>query len=335
MIIIKNDLCRNKLFFYDYNIIMPYNLKILRSSTTDSSLQRPIGMLIDTDEVTGISLIYVAINHGYAIYVYDLLFTPIGQIIAIIDDDLTPESPTALVRNTGCNFIIRDAISGNMGVSRYIIVTSEGSVFGYNALVNLDKAIFILNQPNAEFTGIAINDKDGFIYVTDFANNIVYTYDGQFRDQSINFPFIDPNLPENYSCDNIVKCGDELFVSYSAQDTSILPLSGYINIFTLEGIFVRRFTSSIGLDQPYGMSCIGSVACFGRYKCKFLVGNNGSGLISGFDEDGKLYGFLKNMDGVQMEIENINCILPFGEKLYLSASPNADIGGQLGYIVYL
>ena len=313
---------------------MPYNMKILRSSTTDSSLQRPLGMLIDTDEKTCISLIYVAINHGYSIFVYDLLFEPTGGIITI-HNGIIPESPTALIKNNSCNFIIQDPVSKVMGISKMIIATTEGSIYGFNALVNLNSAIFILNQPNANFTGIAINDKDGFIYVTDFANNIIYTYDGQFNDKSISFPFIDPNLPVNYSCNNIVKCCDYLYVSYSAVDLTINPLSGYVNIFTLEGIFVKRFTKSeVGLDLPYGL-CPCAPECFGRYKNKVLVGNNGSGLISGYDKCGNLYGFLKDMNGNQMVIEGLNTIIPFGKYLYFTSSPNDGISGNLGYIDYL
>jgi uncharacterized protein (TIGR03118 family) len=314
---------------------MPYNLTILKDSANPDAeyLQSPWGMVIEQQKELVVA--YVAINHGHNIlgFLPEQAFEPTGEIIRVDRDDQTFESPTAIVKNCSCDFIVRNEETDAMHRSKLIIATTEGSLYGFSPFVDIDRGIYQLTVEGAEFTGMAINDKRSLLYVCDYANNVVRTFDGQWNEVTADFPFADPELPEGYSCFGIVNTECKLFVCYSSSTRT--PLSGYVNEFDYDGRFIKRYITDIGLDGAFSM-CFPPPECWGRHQCLFHVANTGSGLISTYSKKhGKFDSYLKNMSQEKLEVEGLRTIVPWGNRLYYTASADGGVSGQLGSIKYI
>jgi hypothetical protein len=77
-----------------------------------------------------------------------------------------------------------------------------------------------------------------------------------------------------------------VFVTYAVQDAAKHdPVNaagnGIVDIFDLEGNFVRRFASNGPLNSPWGV--VQASASFGAFSSDILIGNFGDGKINAFD----------------------------------------------------
>lgn len=313
---------------------MPFNVTILKDSSNPEQefIQEPSSFVIE--DVDGIAYAYMALQHSHnvASFLVNDGFDSSGQFIVIRNGD-TLERPTSLVLNGSCDFIIRNAETDAMARAKLIICTEEGSLYGFSPLTGIDSAIFQLNVEGANFTGIAINNKESLIYVCDYAHNVVRTFNGQWEEVTADYPFADPDLPNDYGCFGIINTEGSLFVCYNSGTHT--PLSGYVNQFDYNGNFIKRFITDVGLDGSFSM-CFPPPECWGRHKCLFHVANNGSGLISTYSKKhGKFNSYLKNMNQDKLMIEGLRCIVPWGKYLYYTASANGGVSGQIGSIKYI
>src|SRR5262249_19733224 len=102
--------------------------------------------------------------------------------------------------------------------------------------------------------------------------------------------------------------GDHVFVAYALQDAAQHdPVAGagngIVDIYNLDGSFVRRFATNGQLNVPSGIVQAG--ANFGAFSNDLLIGNSGDGLINAFDpSSGQFLGTLK--DGNGNPIANLN-----------------------------
>ena len=192
-----------------------------------------------------------------------------------------------------------------------------------------------MRQAGAVYTGLAITShpSGNFLYAADAANNRVDVYDGTFN---LVKSFTDSTIPAGFAPFGIQDIGGKLFVTFASQSGG--P-GGYIDIFSEDGTFVKRFAQGKPLNQPWGVALAPSN--FGTLSGTVLISNNTSaGTINGFNKStGKLVGTIKNSAGKAIAINGLWGI-EFGggsalngkkNQLFYTAGPN-DTDGFFGVI---
>jgi uncharacterized protein (TIGR03118 family) len=182
----------------------------------------------------------------------------------------------------------------NGNAAAFIFATSDGIISGWNLGNSAVKKID--NSPGASYLGVAVANEgsDFFLYAANFAQNRIDVFDKNWN-QVNNKPFIDPDLPAGYSPFNIQIISDgKLYVMYAKKmrpgKSEIGPGNGYINVFSTDGILLKRFASKGKLNAPWGITVAPAGFWDGSGQTQItnviLVGNNGDGHINAFDENG-------------------------------------------------
>jgi uncharacterized protein (TIGR03118 family) len=214
--------------------------------------------------------------------------------------DRSPSTPTGTVINTTNGFMVGHA------PSQFLFVSEDGTISGWNGTGN---AILAVDRSAAAavYKGMAILNPAccvTYLAVANFRSGLIEPYDGGFNALAPPGSFTDPNLPADYAPFNIQTVGDQVFVTYAVQDQAKHdPVNaagnGIVNIFDLEGNFVKRFTSNGPLNSPWGI--VQASANFGAFSNDILIGNFGDGTINAFDPaTGNFLGPLKDQTGAPM-----------------------------------
>lgn len=275
------------------------NLMIEPTQKFDSKLINPWGIIIINDYV------WIANTGSGLITVYNIRGETMMLPITVYCPDSIVAQPTGLTHNSNNNsFIVSSGLLS--GSATIIIVTLDGTIHGYNNLVDPRNSILAVNNigTGAIYTGAVI--VKNILYIANFGNNKIDVFDDKFMpltgylflDQHYNNP-----IPVDFFPYNIVNIGDYLYVIYVKQNPNskleVLGSSnGYINIFALNGQFVRRFVSCKDLNVPWGL--IEAPSIFYYPPGTILVGNFGNGKINVYAEDGRSLGRI--LDGNYNEI---------------------------------
>jgi uncharacterized protein (TIGR03118 family) len=131
-----------------------------------------------------------------------------------------------------------------------------------------------------------------------------------------------------------------LWVSYAMQDgPKHDPVhqvgAGYINIFTTDGVFERRFATGGNLNAPWGM--VLTPTSFGSLGGNFWIGNFGDGNINTFDGMGNSKGQPTGDKGKALNVDGLWALV-FGDgtnnaattSLYFTAGPKMESEGIFG-----
>jgi uncharacterized protein (TIGR03118 family) len=191
----------------------------------------------------------------------------------------------------------------------FILVTDQGTIFtwGPDARGNLPRqATLMVNNSarNAVYKGVAILDSSltaPALAVTDFRGGFIDTFLPGFAPVALPGSFTDPNLTMGYAPFGIQVIGKQVFVAYALQDAAKHdPVAGagngIVNIFDMDGNFVRRFATGGALNVPWGIAK--ASANFGPFSNDLLIGNVGDGTINAFDPaTGRFLGKLIDGDG--------------------------------------
>ncbi len=245
---------------------------------------------------------------------YNLLGVPTGRKIGTFGIGGNNVYPSSIAYNDNqCLFPIQKG--SKCASSTMIIATLDGTINAYNPIINPENSILVIDNSSrqAMYTGVAICGCR--VYLTDFYNQQIDVYDDKFI-LLPEFSFVgddecDP-IPEYFSPYNIVNICDQLYVTFVQQDPYNNTLEfdgtglGYINIYTPDGIFIRRFASGCVLNVPYGL--IEAPSCYGYPSGSILVANYGSGNINVFDIHGKWISNLKDGFGTDLYIEGLRGI---------------------------
>ena len=178
--------------------------------------------------------------------------------------------------------------------------------------------------------------------MTDFHGGFIETFLPGFSPVALPGSFVDPNLPTGYAPFGIQVIGKQVFVSYAVQDSAKHdPVSGsgngIVNVFDMDGNFVRRFATGGSLNIPLAITQ--ASANFGPFGNDILIGNTGDGKINAFDPaSGNLVGTLTDGDGndlVEIGLHGLT-FRPdgFGDPnaLYFTSQVTNDQSGQFGSI---
>jgi len=280
----------------------------------------PTGPFWVSDNGTGLSTVY----NGMGVKQSTVVTIPTATGVGL-------GSPTGMVFNSTTDFVVSQ--NGKSGAAAFIFDTEDGTISGWNFAVNPTSAVIAVNNPGADYTGLAIGTKGGanFIFAADNANNRVDVYDKNFHFVT---SFTDTSLPAGSAPFGIQNIGGRLFVTFTNSTGG-----GVVDIFTTAGTLVKTFASGGTLKSPWGLAL--APANFGGASNALLVGNLTDGKINAYNfSTGAFIGQLKDANNKVISINGL-WGLAFGagnanngnkNQLFYSAGNNFYADGLFGVI---
>jgi len=256
--------------------------------------------------------------------------------------------PTGTVFNGTADFALT---TGNP--ARFLFVTEDGTISGWNPAVDATHAVVKASDPGAVYKGAAIAAVGGshFLYVADFARRRIAVFDTSFHKVSLDggysrgddddHSFRDERLPRGFGPFNVQNIGGDLYVAFAKLDSAMHdevpgPGMGYVDVFSPSGHLLRRLQHGPWLNAPWGL--VQAPADFGAFSHNVLVGQFGSGQIAAFDAaSGAFIGMARDTSDAVLMIDGL-WALAFGNDataglattLYFTAGPNDEAHGLFG-----
>jgi uncharacterized protein (TIGR03118 family) len=179
--------------------------------------------------------------------------------------------------------------------ARFIFVTEDGTVSGWNPALSATSAVIKVNTKSASvFKGVALATAStasgrtaNFLYVADFRKGQVNVYNTRFHHMSLGEDaFADEAIPEGFAPFNIQNIGGNLYVAFAKQDSAKHDEVdgaglGFVDVFSSAGRLLHRLQHVQSLNAPWGLTQAPSD--FGSNSHDILVGQFGSGQVLVFD----------------------------------------------------
>lgn len=243
-------------------------------------------------------------------------------------------NPTGMVFNSTAFFNVRK--NGNSQPSKFIFVSEDGSISGWNPQVDPTRAVIAVDNGSdndnnrAIYKGAALGVAAGhnFLYVTNFHSGHVETYDENFHQVNLN-GFGDPNQPHDYAPFGIHNLNGQIFVTYAQQDHERAdevdgPGKGFVDVFDTSGNLIRRVVAHGNLNAPWGLALVDG---------ELWVGNFGDGRINNYDPTtGAFLETLSTADGTPLAFNGLWDLLPLGDGVYFTAGIADEGHGLFGLI---
>jgi uncharacterized protein (TIGR03118 family) len=257
--------------------------------TTDPNLINPWGITSTatspywiSDQGTGVSTLYNGLG------------TPTALVVTIPAAG-PPSGPTGVVSvPTGVS-----GFSVNGTTAHFIFANLNGSI---DAWASGTTAVQSANVAGAVFTGLALanNGSGNLLYAANFSTGGgINVFNSNFQSTTLSGSFKDPNIPAGYAPYNIQNLNGQLYVQYAKVGTRGAQTGagfGYVDVYDLNGNFVKRLVSNGPLNAPWGVAIAPSG--FGSFGNDLLIGNFGDGEINAFDPtSGNFVGTLVNSSG--------------------------------------
>jgi len=240
-------------------------------------------------------------------------------------------SPTGIVYNGAQEFKI------DGWASEFMFDTLDGTIQGWSSFSPSAAIIAVNNsKSNASYTGLAVTNKTSgnTLFAANFNSGLVEMYNGTFN---LIGTFRDAGLPKGVVPFGIQDINGQVYVAYAQASGG--P-GGLVDIYTEEGVLVKRLTKDSHLNQPWGFAMAPSN--FGSLSNTLLVSNNtDTGTINGFNPTTGTFVGTVTSNGKPIVINQLWGI-EFGggspnngqtNQLFVTAGPpsnNAD--GIFGYI---
>ena len=265
-------------------------------------------------------------------------------------------APTGLVWNPTSSFPI--TVGQTTVPATFIFDTEDGTIVAWNPAVDPITAgqstatrVVDNSTKGAVYKGLAFgtNKHGNFLFATNFAAGTVEVYDKNFVPATLDGNFSDPDIPTGFAPFGIANIDNNLYVTYAkqnAQKNDVIAGAGlgFVDVFTTDGVLIKRFASSGVLNAPWGVAR--ATQNFGEFSGDILIGNFGdegnfAGWINAFSggADNDFRGSLRDAQGKPLAIDGLWSLL-FGtflnsdaDTLYFTAEPNQQLNGLFGRIV--
>jgi len=319
-----------------------------QAATIDPRLQNPWGAawspggpLWTSDNNDGLSTLYTGAG---TIVPFAVTIPPVGGA--------KTANPDGIVWNPNdmTDFIIPGAKVGAV----FIFDGEDGSITAWNPVAAPMVAgasmasLVVDNSATAVYKGLAYgtNTHGNFIFATNFRAATVEAYNVNFKLITLDGSFTDPDIPAGFAPFGIANVDGDLFVTYAQQDAAKHdPVTGdglgFVDVFSTDGVFIRRFASQGALNAPWGV--VRATEGFGSAAGAILIGNFGNnghfgGWINTFGSDGTPLGELRSPQGQSISIDGLWSLYfggfagSDGDTLYFTAGPNNQMDGLIGKI---
>jgi uncharacterized protein (TIGR03118 family) len=195
--------------------------------------------------------------------------------------------PTGMVNNTGSSFKVTNGTTS--AAAAFIFSTEEGTILGWNPTVAPTTAeVAVPNTDDAVYKGLAIASTGAGdrLYATDFHNDRVDVFDGNFAKVNVAGAFVDPSIPSGYAPFGIQNVGGKIAVTYAEQDADrhddVAGFGhGFVDVYDTNGTLLSRVASRGFLNSPWGIAMAPND--FGNAGGDLLIGNFGDGHITAFE----------------------------------------------------
>jgi uncharacterized protein (TIGR03118 family) len=260
------------------------------ASHTDSQLSNPWGVALLPGQP-----FWISNNNGGTSTLYDASGNKNSLVVQIPTASVNPCSvgcPTGIVANSS---------GADFGGAQFIFDTEDGILADWSQGVAAIKVVDN-SAAGAVYKGLALlnNGAGNFLLAANFRSGKVDVFDRAFNPASLAASFSDPGLPAGFAPHGIEIINNQIYVAYAMQDGPMHdPVigagNGVVDIFDVNGNFVRRFASGGVLNAPWGVAL--SPANFGQFSNAILIGNFGDGTINAFDSNGNSLGQLMDTNG--------------------------------------
>ena len=261
----------------------------------------------------------------------------------------SPGSPTGVMFNGSAT----DFLLAAGAPARFIFVTEDGTVQGWNPRVNSASAMIAVDHsqvPNAAngavYKGATIAEIDGhrFILAANFRSGRVDVFDTNFKQVHLDDDaFADDQIPRDFAPFNVQAVGPNVYVTYAEQDAAKHdpvkpgePGDGFVDVFSHYGRLLQRLEHGDWFNAPWGV--VWATPGFGEFSNTILIGNFRGGNVSAFNPvTGRFLGNMLNPDGSTLLIDGL-WALRFGNNgsagsattLFFTAGPGNEVNGLLG-----
>lgn len=298
----------------------------------------PTSPLWVADNNSGLATIYSINAGGTTVTKAGLTVTVQGGRASTNDGS----SPTGEVFNPTTGFVVTG--TAGSGPAAFIFDSESGQITAWSPKADPANALVQVSSPTAVYKGLAIaaTDQGTFLYATNFNAGTVDVFNSTFQQVNLLGSFHDPAMPRGYAPFGIQEINGLLYVTYALQDAAkhddvAGPGFGFVDIFTTNGLFVKRLASHGVLNAPWGLAQ--APAGFGSFGGDLLVGNFGNGRINAFNPiTGRFAGSMFSDQGRPVRIDGL-WGLDFGtaatggtNTLLFSSGPNGQADGLIGSI---
>ena len=322
----------------------------------DANLQNSWGLISSTsspwwvaNNAGGTSTLY-SIDAAGAAHLVPINPAP-NEFVAIPNapSQPSPGSPTGVMFNGSAT----DFLLAPGAPARFIFVTEDGTVQGWNPGVNSASAMIAVDHsqvPNAAngavYKGATIAEIDGhrFILAANFRSGRVDVFDTNFKQVHLDDDaFADDQIPRDFAPFNVQAVGPNVYVTYAEQDAAKHdpvkpgePGDGFVDVFSHYGRLLQRLEHGDWFNAPWGV--VWATPGFGEFSNTILIGNFRGGNVSAFNPvTGRFLGNMLNPDGRTLLIDGL-WALRFGNNgsagsattLFFTAGPGNEVNGLLG-----
>jgi uncharacterized protein (TIGR03118 family) len=256
---------------------------------------------------------WVANNGTGTATIYNAAGTPAALVVTIPAAHGSGTGvPTGTVFNGTTDFQVTP---GNP--ARFLFVTEDGTVSGWNPTADATHAIVKFTDDDAVYKSLAVGSHEGhnFLYAANFSERRIDVFAANFervrpgRSHFAEFAFKDPLLPHGYAPFNVQNVGGVLYVTYAktqqGSDDEVHGAGfGFVDAFSTGGHLVRRLEHGPWLNAPWGVAL--APGDFGKFSHRLLVGQFGSGEIAVYNvTTGQFVDKVRNVSDQVLSIEGL------------------------------
>ena len=324
---------------------------------TDPKLVNSWGLALNTNA----NIFWVADNGSGFSTLYQPDGTPVSLVVTIPPtsaDTGTPPTaaPTGIVFNPFPNAFI---LSEDGLPAAFIFDGEDGSITAWNGdLKPITNAVIKVDKSSPDptkssvYKGLALavrQNGDPTLYAANFHNGTVDVFNSKFKPANITGNFKDPSPPpvppgtspgSTWAPFDLASIDGNIYVTFALQndvkhDDVAGPGNGFVDVFTTEGVFIKRLITTGGLlNSPWGLARVPEHQHFGQFDDEvLLVGNFGDGQINAYDvHSGKFIATLFRRKDQPLDFNGLWSLFFFDRKLYFTAGIVDEAHGLFGFI---